>query len=359
MTPLHQRLIDIIRQDGPISVERYMAFCLGDPDHGYYMTRDPLGERGDFTTSPEISQMFGELIGVWIAHAWSAMGAPDKFSIIELGPGRGTLMADAMRALRAAPQCRAAATIHLVETSPVLREKQRVALESAGVPLAWRDSFDAIPHGPFVLVANEFFDALPIRQYVKARDGWRERLVTSDGEGALSFAAGDIAETASERDAAEGAICETSPASDQIIRAISQRWVDDRGAALIIDYGHARDGLGDTLQAMRTHRFIDVLDEPGEADLTAHVNFAALLDMARATGAATQGPVNQAEFLRAMGIETRAAALAKRADDRQKLDLASALARLTDVKNARAMGSLFKAIALRSPNLPPMPGFET
>ncbi|MBN9062867.1 MAG: hypothetical protein BGP06_11165 [Rhizobiales bacterium 65-9] len=346
MTPLQRRIVDIIRRDGPISVETYMALCLGDPAHGYYMTRDPLGPGGDFTTSPEISQMFGEMIGVWIATAWGAMGAPPKFSLVELGPGRGALMADALRALRAAPDCLAAAHVELVEISPVLREKQRAALASAPAPVVWRDGVEQTADGPFILVANEFFDALPIRQCVRRDGETRERRIACDADGALIFADDG------------GAISETCPAGEDVTRSIAARLVKAPGAALIIDYGHAGDGEGDTLQAMRAHAFVDPLASPGECDITAHVNFGALLAIARAGGAATQGPVSQADYLRAMGIETRAAMLAKRADDRQKLALASALARLTDVKNARAMGALFKAIALRSPGLPPMPGFD-
>ena len=358
MTPLHQRLIEIIRREGPISLERYMTICLGDPAHGYYMTRDPLGAGGDFTTSPEISQMFGELIGVWLATAWRAMGAPEAINIVELGPGRGTLMSDALRALRALPEFLDAARVHLVETSPILREKQRETLAGAPAPIAWHDRIEQSPDGPLLLIANEFFDALPIRQHVKTPEGWRERLVDCSGDGALRFALRDEIDRAIAPDAADGAILESTPATSAVFDALATRILRRGGAALIIDYGHAGAGLGDSLQAMRAHQFVDPLQEPGEADLTTHVDFSALVARAQQAGLATQGPVAQGPFLRAIGIEIRAKALAQRATDAQKLDLASGLARLTDMKNARAMGALFKAIALRSPTMPPLPGFD-
>ncbi|WP_342360696.1 class I SAM-dependent methyltransferase [Terrarubrum flagellatum] len=358
MTPLHRRIVELIRRDGPIGLDRYMELCLADPEHGYYMTRQPFGARGDFITSPDISQMFGELIGVWMATVWRAMGAPAEIHLVELGPGRGTLMSDALRALRALPGMTNAARVHLVETSPTLREMQQAALVGAPAPISWHETIDALPRAPLIIVANEFFDALPIRQYLRNEDGWRERRIGCDDEGRLQFTPGELTEITGRDEAPPGAIMETSPTSLAIIESLSTRLVADGGAALFIDYGHAFDGLGDTLQAMKAHQYVDVFSTPGEADLTAHVNFAALGEAARKAGAATQGPVTQAAFLHAMGIATRAAALARRATDDQKIMLAAGMARLTDTKNKRAMGRLFRVLAIRTPNLPALPGFD-
>ncbi|MET0605526.1 MAG: SAM-dependent methyltransferase [Beijerinckiaceae bacterium] len=358
MTPLHRRLIDIIRREGPISVERYMALCLGDPAHGYYMTRDPFGARGDFITSPEVSQMFGDLLGVGAAYAWRAMGAPARFHFVELGPGRGTLSKDALRAMRAMPELIGAAEVHLVETSPMLRDIQRETLADARAPVSWHGDIASLPDGPAIFVANEFFDALPIRQFVRTAEGWRERLVGSNQDDELCFVLAEA--TSPANDAAPiDALREEADLSRAIVTALASRLAaKDGGAALIIDYGHAAQGSSDTLQAMRAHAFDSPLASPGEADLTVHVDFPALIRDAAAAGAATQGPVTQSAFLRAMGIATRARALGIRATDEQKRDLASGMARLVDESAPTAMGLLFKVIALRAPMLPPLPGFD-
>jgi NADH dehydrogenase [ubiquinone] 1 alpha subcomplex assembly factor 7 len=344
-TPLERELAALIGEDGPMGVARYMALCLGHPRHGYYTTRDPFGQGGDFTTAPEISQMFGELIGLWAAESWAAMGSPAAFALVEFGPGRGTLMADALRALRVVPACRAAVSVHLVETSPVLAAMQRERLAETGVPVAWHASLDDLPPGPAVMIANEFLDALPVRQFVGAPDGWHERLIGLDTAGAP--------EPGIRAPAEAGAILEVGEAALSIVRHIAERLVSSPGAALFIDYGHTRSGLGDTLQAMHRHRFVSPLAMPGEADLTVHVDFAAMARAAAGAGALVHGPITQGAFLEGLGIRARAAALARKAPD-AAADLMAALDRLVG-EGAGEMGALFKVLALSSPDLGTLP----
>ncbi|KAA2242364.1 class I SAM-dependent methyltransferase [Salinarimonas soli] len=335
-------------------VERYMALCLAHPVHGYYVTRDPLGAAGDFTTAPEISQMFGELVGLWAAGVWSDMGAPATVRLVELGPGRGTLMRDALRAARVLPAFLAAVRVHLVETSPALRARQGEAL--AGVEVAWHERLEEVPEGPAIVVANEFFDALPVRQFVRAGGAWRERLVGLTDDGALAFGLAPEPERTIDRSGPEGAVLEWPAIGLDIARALAARLAAQGGAALAIDYGHLESGFGDTLQALRRHAPADPLADPGEADLTTHVDFAALARAARAGGTAVHGPVTQGAFLRALGIEARAAILKRRATPAQAEAIDAALARLVGT-GPEAMGGLFKAIGFAHPALPPLPGF--
>jgi NADH dehydrogenase [ubiquinone] 1 alpha subcomplex assembly factor 7 len=358
MTPLGRELADLIRADGPIPVARFMALCLGHPRHGYYLTRDPLGRAGDFVTAPEITQMFGELIGLWCADAWSRMGAPERVALVELGPGRGTLMADALRALKVVPALRASLAVHLVETSPALQACQRTALAAAGVPVFWHARLEDVPDGPSLIVANEFLDALPVTQLVRAADGWHERQVGLDAEGRLAFGLSpaclpDALVPAPLRAAPPGSLIELSPERAAVAREIARRLVAHGGAALIVDYGHTQSSPGDTLQAVKGHAFADPLAEPGEADLTSHVDFAALAAAARAEGAAVHGPVTQGAFLGALGIAVRAARL-KAAAPGQAQDIDAALNRLIA---PGAMGSLFKVLAIADPKLGPLAGF--
>jgi SAM-dependent MidA family methyltransferase len=352
VTSLLREIQAIVASEGPIGVDRYMAIALGHPVHGYYRSRDPLGAAGDFTTAPEISQMFGELLGLWSAAIWMQMGRPEAFVLAEAGPGRGTLMADALRATARVPGFREACSVHLVETSPTLRARQREAL--AGQQVEWHERMEDLPGGPLLLLANEFLDALPIRQFVRAADGWHERVVGFNPAGALAF--GLAPHTATEiaaLPAPEGAILETCPAAQSIVASLAERLVERGGAALFVDYGPARDGFGDTLQAVRSHGFADPLADPGEADLTAHVHFGALARIAAGRGAATHGPTTQGRFLDALGIRTRAAALARDASAAQRAAIEAALARLT---GPEAMGDLFKAFAIADPRLGPLPG---
>lgn len=363
VTPLAQRLAARIDRRGAITVAEFMAAALTDPDHGYYMTGDPLGVAGDFTTAPEISQTFGELIGLWCADGWQALGAPSEIALVELGPGRGTLMADALRAARLAPGFLDAIRLHLVEVSPALRGRQEAALAAAPLaePPRWHAHFGQVPEGPVLLLANEVFDALPIRQFERSPRGWCERLVRRDetGEG-FAFALAPLGPAASAlippalRAAPQDTVAEICPAGLALAAEIGRRLAHHGGAALVIDYGSDRPSGRPTLQALRRHRPQPVLEAPGSADLTAHVDFAALVQAARTAGAAAHGPVTQGAFLAALGIAERAAALTKGATSAQSSDIAAAVKRLTDPAE---MGALFKVLALTGPAARPPAGF--
>ncbi|MEM7566278.1 MAG: SAM-dependent methyltransferase [Pseudomonadota bacterium] len=352
MRPLERLLHARIRDEGPITVADYMALCLGHPVHGYYTTRDPFGAAGDFTTAPEIGQVFGELLGLWAAQVWLDAGAPTPVRLIEIGPGRGTLMRDALRAMARVPGLRGALSVHLVETSPALTAIQRETL--GGEPgIAWHRDLAAVPDGPVLLLANELFDALPIRQFVFARGAWHERLVGSDGD---RFGFGLRAEptplSSAPEDPPEGALWEEPPARISLAAEIGAR-VAKGGAALLIDYGHAEPGFGDTLQAVRGHAFAPVLEAPGEADLTSHVDFASLASAAAAAGARPHGPLEQGALLTMLGIDARTQALARANPDRADALLA-ARDRLVAPDQ---MGRLFKALALTAPGSSTPPGF--
>jgi len=352
--PLDAILRAGIARDGPMSVFDFMATCLYHPAHGYYSTRVPFGAAGDFVTAPEISQMFGEMVAVWAAAAWDAIGRPAPFALIECGPGRGTLMKDVLRATAAMAPFRAAMEVHLVEISSALRRLQRATLADAGaVPLCWHADIDDVPGMPAIVIANEFFDALPVRQAVRGPDAWHERTVTVDASGALVFAAApaplcDFPAMLSSR-APRGAIQEWRRPEPAV--AVARRAAAG-GAALVIDYGHVRSAPGDTFQAVRRHRVADPLAAPGLADLTAHVDFEALARTARDAGARVHGPLAQGTFLRRMGIEARAAALAAKANG-----IAHDLRRLAGT-GAGEMGALFKVIAFSAPEIAQLPGFE-
>jgi NADH dehydrogenase [ubiquinone] 1 alpha subcomplex assembly factor 7 len=358
-TPLLGELRRLIAVEGPITIERYMALCLGHPVHGYYRTRDPLGAAGDFTTAPEISQIFGELLGLWTAEVWHGLGRPAAFRLVELGPGRGTLMADALRALKAAaPDCLAAADLHLVETSPTLRAAQARALANAAP--AWHDAIDTLPGGPAIVLANEFFDALPVRQYQRTERGWCERRVGLDGD-ALAFGLSpdptpEIAARERTPQAAPGAILTLPAVALDLTRRIAGRLAREGGALLAIDYGDLYGGTADTLQAVARHRFADPLEAPGETDLTAQVDFAALARAAAGEGAVVHGPVTQADFLLALGLAQRAERLAARANPVQAAAVKAGADRLTD-RTTRGMGHLFKVMGLAGPGQAPLPGF--
>jgi NADH dehydrogenase [ubiquinone] 1 alpha subcomplex assembly factor 7 len=363
MTPLETELRRIIAADGPMSVATFMGLCLGHPVHGYYTTRDPFGRAGDFITAPEISQMFGELIGLWAAAVWQAMGMPARVALVELGPGRGTLMADALRAARVVPAFVAALDVHLIETSPVLQRCQQETLAAAGVPLAWHRDVTLVPRGRLIVIANEFFDALPVHQAVKTPSGWHERMVGIGADGRPAFAlhpdplpgfAAIVPEAVA--GAPAGAVYEWR--SDHVATEIARRVAQDGSAALVIDYGHGESAPGETLQAAAGHGFADPLATPGEVDLTAHVDFAALARTARAAGARVHGPLTQGAFLRRLGIEARAAALRVKATAAQVADIDAALARLSS-PGRDAMGELFKAMAFADPGLGALPGFDS
>jgi NADH dehydrogenase [ubiquinone] 1 alpha subcomplex assembly factor 7 len=339
-TELGRLIARRIALTGPISVADFMAEALGHPRLGYYRRASAVGAAGDFTTAPEISQMFGELIGVWLAERWLAMEKPAPVNLVELGPGRGSLMADALRATRGVPGFHAAIQLHLVETNDPLRAQQQRAL--AGVAPVWHERFDDVPTGPLLLIANEFFDALPVRQFEKTNEGWRERMVglAPDGETlVLGLAPGVTPYGRFLGDAPDGAQAEIGEAGRTLATAIGARVKRDGGWALIIDYGY-ETVTGASLQAVRGHSGATILERPGETDLSAHVDFAAL---AAAADAPVFGPVAQADFLRRLGLVQRAEMLKARATEAQRATIDAALARLI---GADQMGTLFRVLAI-------------
>ena len=361
--PLEAEIRRRIELAGPMPVAQYMGLCLTHPEHGYYTSREPIGGDGDFTTAPEISQMFGELIGLWAAAAWRAMGSPDNVRLIELGPGRGTMMLDALRAAKVMPQFRGAIVLHLVEISPVLERLQRLAFNACGVPVFWHHALEEVPDGPAIILANEFFDALPVHQAVMCADGWHERVVKISEDDNFQFSIDrdpiplfDEFLPSGMRPARIGEIFEWR--ADKIALEIGRRVVRARGAALIIDYGHTESAIGDTLQAVSGQAYANPLLAPGLVDLTAHVDFQALAQAAEGMGARVHGPITQAELLRRLGIEQRAAALKAGAPEHYAITIHAALDRLTN-EDRIGMGRLIKAVALSSPKLESLPGFES
>jgi SAM-dependent MidA family methyltransferase len=351
----------LITLAGPMPVAEFMGHCLGHPRLGYYITHDPFGSDGDFTTSPEISQMFGELIGLWSAAVWRQMGAPADVRLVELGPGRGTMMLDVLRAANVMPDFRRAIAVHLVETSPALLARQKQTLGNLDVSIVWHESLADVPEGPAIIVANEFFDAIPVNQVVKQSDGWHERVVVIDLDGKLAYAIAPEPLKFFEqtlppqvRMAEVGSIYEWR--ADTAALEVGRRVVRG-GGALIIDYGHPESMIGDTFQALRNQRKADPLAAPGLADLTAHVDFQALGSAAESIGCRVHGPIDQATFLRRLGIEQRAANLKKVAPPDKARALDVALGRLT-AGGATGMGNLFKAIGLSAPEIGTLPGFE-
>ena len=350
---LHRR----IAQTGPLTLADYMAEALGHPEHGYYITHDPLGAAGDFITAPEISQMFGELCGAWIANAWMEAGSPDPFILAEAGPGRGLLMADLLRATGRVPGFYAAARLHLIEISPALRRLQ--AERIGAFDPVWHDRVGDLPEGPLFFVANEFFDALPIRQFVRQAAGWAERCVTSDGE-RFSFALLPAPEAGlllgpEIAGAAPGTVAEICPSAQAVARDIADRLGRHGGAALIADYGYMGPQTGDSFQAIKAHEFTDPLAEPGEADLTAHVDFTAIDRAFARNPLIRRGFTTQGAFLRALGIEQRLDALLALADARQAVALKSGCARLID---ENGMGTLFRMFGAAAGDAQTLPGFR-
>lgn len=352
---LRDHLIARIDVDGPLTVADYMTECLLNPKYGYYITRDPLGAAGDFITAPEISQMFGEMLGLSLAQSWLDQGSPAPFTLAELGPGRGTLMADLLRATKSVPGFHAAAQIILVEASPTLKAKQHRAL--SGYPVQWQGTVDRLPDQPLWLVANEFFDALPIRQFLREGKQWREKRIGRK-QGDLTFGLGPLtAQPALDHrlaDTDDGDLVEICEAATPIVALIAQRLARHGGAALIVDYGDWR-ALGDTLQALRGHRFADALTDPGQLDLTAHVDFEALALAARAVGCAYSRLTPQGIFLERLGITARAQTLAAPLSGSDLDSLIAAHQRLT---HPQEMGNLFKVLGLYPDQATPPPGLN-
>jgi len=359
---LAERLRDRMRSEGAIPVSAFMAEALFHPMAGFYATKDPLSAGQDFITAPEISQMFGELIGLWAAECWMQMGAPSRFELIELGPGTGRMMSDILRAGRAAPGFLEAAHVTLVEASPALKMVQGQTLAQAGAPVNWVGDFSKAPSGPAVIIGNEFLDCLPIRQAVKSEGQWRERVVTLHPDDDTRFVFGlgpvlaqsDLALIApSLRDAPDATLVELRPGDAQLIAQLADRFTDDPGYALFVDYGSDAPVTGDTLQAIRAHQKVDPLAAPGTADLTAWVDFDRLLRLGADAGLQGFGPMGQGAFLTTLGIAQRAAMLARPLDKAGQAKLARQMHRLVSDQD---MGQLFKLAAFAAPDMPPAPG---
>jgi len=348
---LRDRLIAQIRAGGPLTVSQYMTACLHDPADGYYAVRPALGAEGDFITAPMVSQMFGELIGLWLAAAWLEMGSPSPVRLVEMGPGTGVLMSDILRAAERVPEFRRAVDLWLVETSEPLRAEQR---ERLGDTPRWAASLDEVPGGaPLMLAANELLDCLPVRQFIRLAGGWAERLVDVSPDGDLVFALAPSAASATLPDAPQGVLLEVSAAQVALGAELGGRVARDGGLALLIDYGRAEPGYGDTLQALRGHRKEHPLASPGLADLTAHADFPALQEAARRQGAVSPPVLTQGDFLVRLGIGARAEALANARPDRA----ATIERQLERLVSPDQMGELFKVACIHSPGLRP-PAFD-
>ncbi|MDO1582339.1 class I SAM-dependent methyltransferase [Rhizobium oryzicola] len=355
-TPLAEKIKTLIRMNGPISVTDYFALCLADPEYGYYRTRDPFGLTGDFITAPEVSQLFGEMLGIFLVHAWQQHGTPENTQLVEIGPGRGTMMLDMLRVIsKLAPSLHENLQVHMVETSERLRGVQRVTLEAYSSKIHWHSDFQDVPEGFTLLAANELFDAIPIRQFVKSATGFRERMVGLDADDNLAFGAG-IATIdpallpPSHASEPEGMIFEIAPARQAVMAALCERLKKTGGTAVIIDYGHMVTGFGDTLQAVLRHEFDPPLAHPGEADLTSHVDFEDLARIARGVGIQLNGCMYQSDFLFGMGIGERASALARGKAEQEQRAISLAVDRLAGAGEGR-MGELFKVLAVSSPSV--------
>jgi len=358
VSPLEQRLIDLIKLKGPMSIADYMADALTHPHDGYYNSATPIGADGDFTTAPEISQVFGELIGAWLVEAWQAMGSPRDFNLVELGPGRGVLMVDILRAARLRPEFIRAAGLWLLETSGRLRHEQQKRLRTQDIRLMWADAFEDITPAPTLIIANEFFDCLPIRQFIRIKSGWRERLVGLTPDGArLGFVTGktppDLALPGLD-ESQQGDIFEISHAAHKFTADICNLLKAHGGHALILDYGHMASGLGDTLQAVRAHQYWPPLSAPGRADVTAHVDFTALARIALESGAAVHGPISQGAFLEQLGLPLRIEALCRGKTPAQMQTIHSGAHRIAAPSQ---MGEIFKVMCISAPALPQPAGF--
>lgn len=344
---LEQIIKTKIREHGPIPINEYMELCLSHPQFGYYIKRDPFGRQGDFITAPEVSQVFGELIGLWCVDMWAQRGG-GPLTLVELGPGRGTLMQDLLRATRHIEDFHDSITIHLVETSPILQTVQFHTLQNAHERLQWEENLDSLPDTPVIVIANEFFDALPIRQHVQMGGRMCERRVGIDTEsGELTFVNEPAGLTLAKggSDIKDGTVIESCQASKHVMAKLVEHIRSYGGAALIFDYGYLGESHQDTLQAVKDHLYHPVLRDPGDADITAHVDFNALLEVAEDMGLATYGPIEQGKFLVRLGVQARTERLLQDASEEQALLLISGVKRLIDPMQ---MGELFKVIALLS-----------
>lgn len=362
-SPLEERLKMLIAQRGPISIADYMIDALSHPHEGYYMTQTALGSEGDFTTAPEISQVFGEIIGLWLVQSWLEMGSPEQFNLVELGPGRGILMNDILRAARLRPKFIQGAAIYLVETSGRLRHEQKKSLKlHSEAKIKWVDRFEDVPEQPTLVIANEFFDCLPIRQYQKTRLGWQERLVGLDiASNNLAFELAPVPTKpehplALEPGAHDGDIIEMSASALKIAGKIGRFLKENQGRALFIDYGHYSSAYGDSFQSVRNHQYWPPLMAPGKADLTAHVDFQQICASALHEGVSVYGPIAQGTFLDRLGLTYRLESLCSGQSEEQQIRIRDAASRLVSPDQ---MGELFKVMCLATPDLNPPAGFET
>ncbi len=364
MNPLEAEIRRRIAVDGPMPVADYMRLCLTHPEHGYYTANNPIGGRasadrsgGDFITAPEVSQMFGEMVGVWVMEVWQALGSPSPFALVEIGPGRGTLMADLLRVSRAMPGFREAMDLHLVEISPVLAEQQSLALGKMGAKATWLSDVAGLPDMPTVVIANEVLDALPVNQMVWHDDAWHQRvvgLVGNEGSQRLGFTVRNgeddrpkaASQSAKTHSLDPNTVLETAVEAEKLVASLAERLTRQTGAALFIDYGSLQPGFGDTLQAVRNHAYADPLTDPGKADLSVHVNFAPLVAIAQNAGCAVPAPVTQGEFLLALGLLERAGNLGADKPQHVREQLTASVERLA---GESGMGSLFKAFAFGAP----------
>ena len=353
-TPLAGKIKTLIRKSGPISVTDYFALCLADPEFGYYKTREPFGVEGDFVTAPEVSQLFGEMIGIFLIHAWQCHGTPGSVRLCEIGPGRGTMMLDILRVIqKLAPNFYNDLQIHMVETSERLQKAQSQTLVEHKFKVTWHHGFDEVPDGFLLTVANELFDAIPIRQFVKTGQLFRERMVGLDADDNLAFAAGsatldpDLLPFSASK-IPDGTILEVSPARAAVMEAICRRMLAGGGTLLAIDYGSITSGFGDTLQAVKSHSYDPPLASPGEADLTSHVDFEALAAVATRLGLQVNGMQHQGDFLLGLGLLQRAGALGQGRDALTQDAIRIAVQRLAG-EGAGNMGELFKVLAVSSP----------
>lgn len=351
---LEEHLKKLITNNGPITIAQFMADSLTHPEHGYYQKQKPFGKEGDFTTSPEISQIFGELVGIWCASVWQQMGSPANISIVELGPGRGTLMKDFIRGTKHVNGFHKAMEIHMVEVSRQLQQVQQKNLKESHGNIHWHSDMTSLPAKTSIFIANEFFDALPIHQYEKTTKGWCEKLMDiADGKLAFTLAS-PISLPGEHKNAANGNTLEACPTAITIMQDISARIEMENGAALIIDYGYIGKVYKDTLQAVKNHKYHPILEDIGSADITAHVNFSELSKAATEYDVNICNTITQRDFLLALGIELRTQSLIKNANDKQKQQITSATERLI---NADEMGNLFKVLAITGKNLTTPAGF--
>ncbi|MFA4995112.1 MAG: SAM-dependent methyltransferase [Bdellovibrionales bacterium] len=347
MNALENVIRDIIATQGAISMAAYMELAMMHPVYGYYRTHEPLGREGDFITSPEVSQLFGEMLGVWCVEAWKEIGSPDSFALVEFGPGRGTMMQDILRSTAKVGGFHAAKKLYLVDSNETLRKLQQEALKDYAPQ--YIDDISQIPQMPVLIIANEFLDALPVRQFEKTFQGWAERMVTVEN-GALTMALRPLTEMENKlipptrSGAMPGAVFEFSPQAQSLVRELSREIVSRKGAMLLIDYGYMIPSGSSTVQAVSRHAATDVFERPGEVDLTVHIDFAALSRAASEGGARVSQVVGQGEFLKNCGIEIRANSLKTHATDKQAIEIDSALGRLIDDEQ---MGSLFKVIEIK------------